>query len=126
MQCLNLDFSFSFQNKSVDISLIYIRKPTQIYIKDFSSLFLSRIIRYEDLMSDLDGQIPQFLSSLGLPMQTSVKRFVYRNTSPSEIRYSWVEFLSGKVIVFMNTVKSRAVDRSTIQFWNFLAKDHST
>ena len=24
------------------------------------------------------------------------------------------------------TVKSRAVDRSTIQFWNFLAKGHST
>ena len=29
-----------------------------------------------------------------------------------------------KVIVC--TVKSRAVDRSTIQFWNFLAKGHST
>ena len=26
----------------------------------------------------------------------------------------------------INTVKSRAVDRSTIQFWNFLAKGHST
>ena len=25
-----------------------------------------------------------------------------------------------------NTVKSRAVDRSTIQIWNFLAKGHST
>ena len=25
-----------------------------------------------------------------------------------------------------NTVKSRAVDRSTIQFWNFWAKGHST
>ena len=25
-----------------------------------------------------------------------------------------------------HTVKSRAVDRSTIQFWNFLAKGHST
>jgi hypothetical protein len=24
------------------------------------------------------------------------------------------------------TVESRAVDRSTIQFWNFLAKGHST
>ena len=47
-------------------------------------------------MSDLDGQIPQFLSSLGLPMQASVKRFVYRNTSPSEIRYSGIEILSEK------------------------------
>jgi len=45
-----------------------------------------KIIRYEDLMSDLDGQIPRFLSSLGLPMQASVKSFIYRNTSPSEIR----------------------------------------
>ena len=26
----------------------------------------------------------------------------------------------------VHTVKSRAVDRSTIQFWNFLAKGHST
>ena len=26
----------------------------------------------------------------------------------------------------VSTVKSRAVDRSTIQFWNFLAKGHST
>ena len=25
-----------------------------------------------------------------------------------------------------NSVKSRAVDRSTIQFWTLLAKDHST
>ena len=48
-------------------------------------LFL-RIVRYEDLVSDLDGQIPQFLSSLGLPMQASVKRFIYKTTSPSEIR----------------------------------------
>ena len=66
------------------------------YLKDFSSLFFSRIIRYEDLMSDLDGQIPQFLSSLGLPMQASVKSFLYRNTSPSEIRYCGVEILSEK------------------------------
>ena len=29
-------------------------------------------------------------------------------------------------LFFLNTVKSRAVDRSTIQFWNFLAKGHST
>ena len=47
-------------------------------------------------MSDLDGQIPQFLSSLGLPMQASVKSFIYRNTSPSEIRYNGVEILSEK------------------------------
>ena len=26
----------------------------------------------------------------------------------------------------LGTVKSRAVDQSTIQFWNFLAKGHST
>ena len=27
---------------------------------------------------------------------------------------------------FLHTVKSRAVDQSTIQFWNFMAKGHST
>ena len=32
MQSLNLDFSFSFQNKSVDISLIYVRKPTLCFV----------------------------------------------------------------------------------------------
>ena len=32
MQSLNLDFSSSFQNKSVDISLIYVRKPTLCFV----------------------------------------------------------------------------------------------
>ena len=54
--------------------------------------FFFRIIRYEDLMLDLDWQIPQLLSSLGLPMQASVKRFVNQNTSPSKIRYVTVTF----------------------------------
>ena len=35
------------------------------------------------------------------------------------------EYLYAKVM-YLPTVKSRAVDRSTIQFWTFLAKVHST
>ena len=39
----------------------------------------------------------------------------------------WVRFKK-KSYIFLNpnTVKSRAVERSTIQFWNFWAKGHST
>ena len=38
-----------------------------------------------------------------------------------------VHFKTGKLSHdFGNTVKLRAVDRSTIKFWNFLAKGHST
>ena len=31
-----------------------------------------------------------------------------------------------EIQLIAKAVKSRAVDRSTIQFWNFLAKGHST
>lgn len=45
-----------------------------------------QIVRYEDLVSNIPTAVPKFLSALGLPIQPSVKDFIFKNTSPSQIR----------------------------------------
>ena len=43
-----------------------------------------RIVRYEDLVHDLDGQIPKLLSSLGLPIQSSSVRNLISSAAVQE------------------------------------------
>lgn len=49
---------------------------------------LFRVVRYEDLVSDLGKSIPEFLAFFKLPMQASVKNFIYENTSPIVLKGS--------------------------------------
>ena len=68
----------------------------------------------------LQGGRPRFLASL--------VRFLTAadHSGPNCKKLPKIRF--GKLVklnAHPNTVKSRAVDRSTIQFWNFLAKGHS-
>ena len=78
--------------------------------------FLFRIIRYEDLMLDLDGEIPQLLSLLGLPMQASVGQFVYKN----KIKGNGQSPFGGNPIETMNRWKV-----CTSNLNNFKAKNFS-
>lgn len=45
-----------------------------------------QVIRYEDIVSNIQPSIGTFLSSLGLPVQPGVKEFIFKNTSPDQIR----------------------------------------